>query len=84
MGGIRQRLPDPRVSTIMKGAQSGAKGGAVALETEQIDEAVAHLKAHAARFLLEPIDTGLCRFARFADPDGNHLVLHRKHFSPPR
>ncbi len=72
------------LSTIMKGAQPGAKGGTVALETEQFDEAVAHLKAHGVKFLLEPIDTGICRFARFADPDGNHLVLHRKHSAPPR
>ena len=72
------------LSTIIKGAQAGAKGGAVALETEQFDEAVAHLKAHGAKFLLEPIDSGVCRFARFTDPDGNHLVLHRKHAAPPR
>jgi predicted enzyme related to lactoylglutathione lyase len=67
------------LSTIMTGAQPGSKGGAVALETEQFDEAVAHLKAHGAKFPLEPIDSGVCRFARFEDPDGNHLVLHRKH-----
>jgi predicted enzyme related to lactoylglutathione lyase len=40
---------------------------------------VALLKAHGAKFPLEPIDSGVCRFARFEDPDGNHLVLHRKH-----
>lgn len=67
------------LSTIMAGTQPGAKGGAVALETELFDETVAHLKAHGVRFPLEPIDSGVCRFARFEDPDGNHLVLHRKH-----
>jgi len=67
------------LSTMMAGAQPGAKGGALALETEQFDEAVALLKAHGVRFVLEPIDSGVCRFARFEDPDGNHLVLHRKH-----
>lgn len=70
------------LSTIMKGTQPGANGGAVALETEQFDEAVALLKAQGARFPLEPIDSGVCRFARFEDPDGNHLVLHKKHLSP--
>ena len=67
------------LSTMMTGAQPGAKGGAVALETTQFDDAVALLKAHAVRFVVEPFDSGVCRFARFEDPDGNHLVLHRKH-----
>jgi predicted enzyme related to lactoylglutathione lyase len=66
----------------MEGTQPGAKGGAVALETAQFDQMVAHLKAHGVRFLLEPFDSGVCRFARFEDPDGNHLVLHKKHPSP--
>ena len=70
------------LSSVMAGAQSGVKAGAVALETEQFDEAVAHLKTHGVKFLLEPIDTGVCWFARFEDPDGNHLVLHKKHLSP--
>ncbi|HTX55410.1 MAG TPA: VOC family protein [Candidatus Baltobacteraceae bacterium] len=67
------------LSTLMTGAQPGAKGGAVALETDDFDGAVAHLKAQGVKFALEPIDSGVCRFARFEDPDGNHLVLHRKH-----
>jgi predicted enzyme related to lactoylglutathione lyase len=70
------------LSSIMRGAEPGAKAGAVALETEQFDEAVAHLKENGVKFLLEPIDSGLCRFARFEDPDGNHLILHRKHLLP--
>ncbi len=67
------------LSTMMTGAQPGAKGGAVALETGQFDDAVALLKAHGVRFVVEPFDSGVCRFARFEDPDGNHLILHRKH-----
>ena len=72
------------LSCIMEGAQPGAKAGAAALETAQFDETVAHLKAHGVKFLLEPFDSGVCKFARFEDPDGNHLVLHRKHGEPRR
>lgn len=72
------------LSSVMEGAEPGAKAGAVALETGQFDEAVAHLKAHGVKFPLEPIDSGVCRFARFEDPDGNHLVLHRKHATGQR
>lgn len=67
------------LSTMMEGAQPGARGGAAALETEDFDGVVAQLKAAGVPFLLEPTDTGVCRFARFQDPDGNHLILHRKH-----
>ena len=70
------------LSSVMEGAQPGTKAGAVALETAQFEEAVAHLKAHGVKFLLEPFDSGVCKFARFEDPDGNHLVLHKKHLSP--
>lgn len=69
------------LSTVMQDAQPGARGGAVALETPDFDTAVEHLKSHGTRFALEPVDTGVCRFARFLDPDGNHLVLHRAHGS---
>jgi catechol 2,3-dioxygenase-like lactoylglutathione lyase family enzyme len=70
------------LSTMMEGCQPGAPGGAVALETAGFDEFVAHLKAQGVKFLLEPVDTGVCKFARFADPDGNHLVLHCRHAVP--
>lgn len=69
------------LSTVMAGCTPGARGGAVALETSEFDAMVTHLKARGVTFVLEPVDTGVCHFARFADPDGNHLVLHRAH--PP-
>lgn len=71
------------LSTMMEGCTPGARGAASALETPAFDEAVSLLKARGVVFLLEPVDTGVCRFARFADPDGNHLVLHRAHAPAP-
>lgn len=67
------------VSTAMTGCRPGAKGGAVALESDRFDEVVAHLRRQRVKFLFGPTDTGVCDFARFQDPDGNHLILHRKH-----
>jgi catechol 2,3-dioxygenase-like lactoylglutathione lyase family enzyme len=67
------------VSTAMKGCRPGAKGAAVALETDRFDEVVAHLRRRRVKFVFGPTDTGVCDFARFCDPDGNHLILHRKH-----
>lgn len=67
------------LSTVMDGCMPGARGGAAALETADFEQAVQHLEAHGANFVFPPTDTGVCRFARFLDPDGNHLGLHRKH-----
>lgn len=65
---------------FMRDAAPG-RAGAAALETEDYDATVAHLQARGVTFVFEPADTGVCRFARFLDSEGNHLVLHRKH--PP-
>jgi catechol 2,3-dioxygenase-like lactoylglutathione lyase family enzyme len=70
------------LSAVMQDAQPGAKAGAAALETPDYDAAVAWLKQQGVKFIFEPTDTGVCRFARFEDPDGNHLVLHRRHDAP--
>ncbi|MSU47196.1 MAG: VOC family protein [Lacunisphaera sp.] len=72
------------LSTAMTGCLPGAKGGTLALETDRFDAVVAHLKKHRVKFLFGPTDTGVCDFARFTDPDGNHLILHRKHYQPRR
>lgn len=67
------------LSSAMDDAQPGAKAGAAALEAPDFDAAVAWLKSKGVRFIFEPTDTGVCQFARFTDPDGNHLILHRIH-----
>jgi catechol 2,3-dioxygenase-like lactoylglutathione lyase family enzyme len=70
------------LATDMDGCDPGAKGGAVALETADFEGMVAHLKAHQVTFVMEPEETSVCYFARFLDPDGNHLILHRIHDAP--
>lgn len=76
---IRRGAPVLALSTVMQGVKPGAKGAALALETDRFDTVVAHLRRKRVKFLFGPTDTGACDFARFCDPDGNHLVLHRKH-----
>lgn len=55
-----------------------ADGPSAALEVENFDDGVAHLRAHAVRFVLEPMDSGVCRMAIIADPDGNSLAIHHR------
>jgi catechol 2,3-dioxygenase-like lactoylglutathione lyase family enzyme len=71
------------LSSVMEGVKPGAPGGAVAIETTNFDGMVTHLRDQGVTFVLEPMETSVCHFARFHDPDGNHLILHRIHDSSP-
>ena len=73
------RGPAIAVATQLKGCRPGAQGGAAALESDRFDEVVAALRRRRVKFLFGPTDTGVCDFARFEDPDGNPVILHRKH-----
>jgi len=53
-------------------------GCSVALEVEDFDGAVAHLRANGVKFRLEPMDTGICRMASIQDPDSNTLMIHQR------
>ncbi|MES2697474.1 MAG: VOC family protein [Verrucomicrobiota bacterium] len=53
-------------------------GCTVAIEVEDFDAAIAHLRAHNVRFKMEPIETPACRMASILDPDGNALMVHRR------
>lgn len=55
-----------------------ADGPAVALEVADFDAAVAALRAAGVRFVVEPLDSGVCRMAFFLDPDGNSLGIHKR------
>lgn len=58
-----------------------ADGPCATLELADLTAAVAALRAAGVRFVLEPMDTGVCHFAIVADPDGNSLGLHQRHQS---
>ncbi|MBC8125963.1 MAG: VOC family protein [Gloeobacteraceae cyanobacterium ES-bin-144] len=53
-------------------------GPAVALEVENFDEAIAHLKQHEVAFLGEPFESPICRGAFILDPDGNKIGIHKR------
>ena len=56
-------------------------GPSVALEVTDFDGAIAHLREAGVRFALEPIDSGVCRLAVVADPDGNAVTIHQRYKS---
>ncbi len=53
-------------------------GPAIALEVVDFDAAIAALRAAEVKFLIEPMDSGVCRMAIIVDPDGNSLVIHKR------
>jgi predicted enzyme related to lactoylglutathione lyase len=55
-----------------------ADGCAVALEVENFDEAIAHLRGNGVRFKIEPMPTPVCHMAFIFDPEGNVLCIHKR------
>jgi len=55
------------------------KNGHLALEVPDVETARAELEAKGVTFAGETFDTGVCHMAFFTDPDGNDLMLHRRH-----
>ena len=56
----------------------GPDGCAAALEVENFDDAIAHLRANEVKFRMEPMPTPVCRMAMVFDPDGNTLCIHKR------
>ena len=55
-----------------------ADGPSVALEVEDFDSAVNALREAGVPFVVEAMDSGVCRMAIVKDPDGNALAIHKR------
>ncbi len=53
-------------------------GCSAALEVEDFDAAMAHLKKENVKFRIEPMQTPVCRMAMIFDPDGNSICIHKR------
>ena len=53
-------------------------GSALALEVENFDEAIAHLRGHQAKFKIEPLASPVCQMAFVYDSEGNLLCIHKR------
>ena len=51
----------------------------IAIRVPDVAAARAELEEKGVRFDGEIVDTGVCHFAFFKDPDGNALMLHRRY-----
>ncbi|MCL4177682.1 MAG: VOC family protein [Verrucomicrobia bacterium] len=64
--------------------QPTTSGCSVALEVEDFDAAIEHLRASGVRFHRDPFETPVCRMAFVLDPDGNSLGIHKRNPGHPR
>ncbi|HEU5123508.1 MAG TPA: VOC family protein [Verrucomicrobiae bacterium] len=53
-------------------------GCSAALEVEDFDAAIVHLKEHNVKFHIDPMPTPVCRMAMIFDPDGNSICIHKR------
>jgi catechol 2,3-dioxygenase-like lactoylglutathione lyase family enzyme len=51
----------------------------IAIRVPDVATARSELEAKGVQFDGEIVDTGVCHFAFFKDPDGNALMLHRRY-----
>ena len=62
------------------GTTFSPSNNAVALRVADVDAAKQELESRGVQFVFEETyDSGVCHMAFFRDPDGNALILHRRH-----
>jgi predicted enzyme related to lactoylglutathione lyase len=61
------------------GHPPGSKGAVVGFEVTDLDGFVQKLKQKAVPFVLDTVDTAVCRMAVIEDPDQNHITIHKRH-----
>jgi predicted enzyme related to lactoylglutathione lyase len=81
-GGMQWTEYDIGPGTLTIGCAPGWKpssdGCAVALEVEDFDAAIAHLRSKDVRFKFELMPTPVCRMAAIFDPDNNVIFIHQR------
>ena len=55
-----------------------ADGCSIALEMEDFEAAMAHLRARGIKFRMEPCTTPVCRMAFIEDTEGNTICIHQR------
>jgi predicted enzyme related to lactoylglutathione lyase len=68
------------ISNMSKEAwKPSSDGPAIAFEVDDFDSSVTELRASNVKFVHEPFESPVCRMAIIADPDGNSIVIHKRH-----
>jgi predicted enzyme related to lactoylglutathione lyase len=55
-----------------------ADGTCIAFEVDNFDAEISRLKSLGVKFAKEAMPTPVCHFAIICDPDGNHVMIHKR------
>jgi predicted enzyme related to lactoylglutathione lyase len=55
-----------------------ADGTCIAFETDDLDKTISEMKAKGVKFVMDAMESPVCHFAMFLDPDGNKLMVHKR------
>lgn len=66
------------ITSMSKEWKPSSDGPSAALEVEDFDAAIEVLKKAGSKFVIEPMDSPVCRLAVVNDPDGNALAIHKR------
>jgi hypothetical protein len=64
---------------VATGWNPTSEGSRVALEVEDLDAAIAELKAADVAFKMDPFATPVCQMAFIFGPDTNGVCIHQRH-----
>jgi predicted enzyme related to lactoylglutathione lyase len=53
-------------------------GASIALEVEDFDAAIAHLRTQSVKFKIDPMPTPVCHMAFIYDTEGNLICIHKR------
>jgi predicted enzyme related to lactoylglutathione lyase len=66
------------ITTMDLDHKPGVPGGVIAFEVLDLDSTLNRFKELDLPFVREVFATPVCRMAVVADPDGNHIIIHKR------
>jgi len=66
------------ITTMDLDHKPGVHGGVIAFEVLDLERTLNRFKELDVRFVREVFATPVCRMAIVADPDGNHIIVHKR------
>lgn len=66
------------ITTMDLEHKPGVRGGVIAFEVLDLDMTLNRFKELDVPFVREVFATPVCRMAIVADPDGNHIIIHKR------
>ena len=66
------------ITTTDMGHLPGAIGAVIGFEVDEFDRFLEMLKQQTTHFVTEAFETAVCPMAVIADPDGNHVTIHKR------